>query len=91
MSLVWERENEGEGGRNPLTLIRTTTCQSSTLTLKDEAGNILCFLMSTNPLKKHVLELHCCPKTIHNTSMSHSVALGGVFLDYHEHTHCNLF
>ncbi len=27
-------------------------------------------------------------KTIKNTSVSHTVALGDMFLDYHEHTHC---
>ncbi len=30
--------------------------------------------------------LHCCPKTSKNTSMSDTVALGDMFLHYHEHT-----
>ncbi len=38
------------------------------------------------------IELHCCPKTIKNTSVSHTVALGEMFLHYceHTHTHCSL-
>lgn len=31
------------------------------------------------------IELHCCPYTFENTSMSH------MFLHYREHTHCSLF
>ncbi len=34
-------------------------------------------------------DLHCCPKT-KNTSVSHTVALGDMFLHHHEHTHCSL-
>ncbi len=30
--------------------------------------------------KAMVIELHCCPKSIKNTSVSHSVALDGMFL-----------
>ena len=37
------------------------------------------------------IELHFCPKTIENTSVSHTIALGDMFLHYHEHTLCSLF
>ncbi len=36
-------------------------------------------------------ELHCCPETIKNTSVSHIVALGDMFLHYCERTHCSFF
>lgn len=38
------------------------------------------------------IELHCCLKMItHYTSMSDTVALGGIFLNCQEHIHCSLF
>ncbi len=36
------------------------------------------------------IELDCFPKTIKNTSMSHTAAVGDMFLHYVEHERCNL-
>ncbi len=46
-----------------------------------------CFSKVWYILFLYAIELHCCPKTIKNTSRSRIVGLDGISLHYHEHTH----
>lgn len=36
------------------------------------------------------IDLHCCPETIKSTSVSYTVALGGMALHCDEHSHCRI-
>ncbi len=53
--------------------------------------NIVCLSTAWCIFFLCAIELHCCPKTIKNTSVSHTVALGHMLLYYHEHEKCGFF
>lgn len=43
------------------------------------------FLLSTKPLERANTKLHCCPKAIQTTSMSHTIAPGAMLFHYDVH------
>lgn len=49
---------------------------------------VLCVypLPDTVHLMVSATDVHCCPKTITNTPMIHTVALGDMLFHYNEHT-----